>query len=85
MLDFGLGELALHPDVFWDLTYAEFERLAAGYQRRELEKYRRARLSGRIAAEEFPLPGDDLVPDSPASALSDEDYAAELERLDALP
>ena len=43
MLDFALGEVGLLPEQFWGLTWAEYERAAAGYQRRQAREWERTR------------------------------------------
>jgi len=90
----------LHPDTLWELTYAEFQRMAAGYHRRQATDWKRTRwlaaqvFNARRTTEDDPiiqptdlglwLPGDPKQDESLVLELSDEEYAAELARLDAL-
>jgi hypothetical protein len=43
-LAFGLGELALLPWKFWNLTLTEFDCKCRGYRRKQAESWRRTRL-----------------------------------------
>lgn len=100
MLHFALGELKLQPKHLWKLTWREYCALVEGYHRREVAKWKRARFLACItlnvnrAADTPPIEPSELMwlpGDSATTAghtgvvqLSDDEYAAELARLDAL-
>jgi hypothetical protein len=43
LLDYALGELGILPGIFWELTPAEYVRIARGYEVRQAREWDRAR------------------------------------------
>lgn len=97
-MGFALGDLRLTSKAFWRLTWREYLILAAGFHRRQIRQWQHTRFivagffNANRGQDDDPvqptdvlwLPGDAEAPPPPAASLTEAEYLAELDRLDAI-